>query len=55
MSAATVMMLLNLIIGQAKELYTWGKQNHGDAIPDWDEITGKFNAMQAKLDAAKKE
>lgn len=55
MSAGLAVALLNLLFGQARELYVWAKQNHGEAIPEWSDLAKGFDSMQAKLDAAKRE
>lgn len=55
MSASVVMAFITFLIGQAKEVYIWGKQQHGEAIPEWDTILKGFDSMQAKIDAAKRE
>lgn len=49
--------LIAIIQAGAQELfslYTYAKQRHGDAIPDWDTIIKGNTDLQAKIDAEKK-
>jgi len=45
--------ILKFIISEAKEVYDWAKQNHGENIPSWDELIAENKVLQDKIDAEK--
>jgi hypothetical protein len=53
MTAPLILAFIQFLTGQAFEAWKWARQTHGEAIPEWATIMQKFDAQQAKLDAAK--
>jgi hypothetical protein len=45
--------VISLAVGEIFELWKILRQQHGEAVPEWDAIMLRFNAQQAKIDAAK--
>ena len=53
LSANLVTGILQFVIGEAKEIYEWAKQNHGENIPSWDELIAENKVLQDKIEAEK--
>lgn len=56
MNEQTMIQIINLAISFIVQLISMGQQLYGKvAIPDFDVILAKYNALQAKIDAEKAE